>query len=185
MNSVDREAVKNFKVGHLSSIPKMLKGTGHLNPTLHLFGRKHDEYGIAIIPIVLEGEIPVNVFSLACKKMFDELLCLSYSAEAFIWKGALPKDMDQKKLDNIMKDDPLITEMKKNVKPVDILLVTFESEEGMEMSMYEVKKTGRSMVTAYGEMTDDFELIPMADRDQPQGFGGRFANLFKKIKNYK
>jgi len=187
MNIRDREAIAHFKEGHLNGIPKMLKATGHLHPAIHLYGRKGVDYGIGIFPVMMEGEVPIRLLRMLCDKLFDELICLSYSCEATMWKSDLKAaGIKPEEMDGLQKNDPRLLAMKKNSRAIDILWITFETDQGTDVKIYEVIKTGGSMVSVHGELADNIRLQEMEEHmDRPDGFAGRFANLFKRIKTCK
>lgn len=163
------EIVDKFIEQHEKKVLEMFKRQKGITPFVTFFCKTQDEKGevmVLEIPEVLmfDGgkdfvrDVLIEKIKEDLKKKNKNLVCVNFNSESWMYKGS--------------KDDD-INDYRKLPK-TEILLMTFDSEEGSRQITYEIKRNMYVGEDGLGEEVD-VELYKMGDDVK---MSGRFSNLF-------
>ena len=175
------EQYLEVKDDYLKSMKRILLETGNIQPTVTIIGLHKEEQKPAIVHIPLPASIANSDRK---KQMFvDEMIpelskkvnerfiveAVCFASEA--WMRTAEKDEFNPEIDNY-KDLPIKKE---------ILIITLEDKNGVDCSIYEIKRDGKS-VNPDGDIIDYIELEKLPDLEQPYALTeGRFSKLYEKF----
>lgn len=182
----NEEHIKEFKKANTEMIQYLLAKQGGYRPMITVLvrtGPEDQDINIIALPIpeelmdsdmskdFLAAQIP-NIFEYL-QKEGKEPICFSWSSEA--WLRMAPKDTVE------------VPDNWKELEKSECLICTYESENESDMEVFKMFREGQ-IATPEGELIDAIRIEPYPfsfgnDGESAKTVGGRFMNLFKKIKD--
>ncbi len=164
--------VDKFVEHHEKKVLQMFKEQKGIKPFLTFLCKTEDDRGEVIVldvPQMLmfnEGkdfvrDVMVEKIKETLKKKNKKLMCVNWNSESWMYQGH--KDEIEKLGGDYRK-----------LPKTEILLMTFDSENGSRQITYEIKRNMFVGEEGLGEEVD-VELMKLGDNYQ---VGGRFSNLF-------
>jgi hypothetical protein len=176
------EEYNSMKDSYLELITKILIESGGLNPSITLLGVHKEDGKTAIVHVPIpskymnteEGKDEfvddiVPQIADKVKKEFD-INAVAWASEAWL------READSK---NISKEE-LMSSWKKLPIKKEVLIITIESEEGVQTTIKEILRKGKQ-VNEDGELIDNVELIDIPKFEGTNAAEGRFTGLYKKF----
>ena len=173
-----------MKNGYLELITKILMESGGLNPSITLLGTHRDDGKIAIVHVPIPSKYMDNEESK--DKFVDDLVPQiadkvkkDFDVNAVAWASeAWLREADTKN----MSKEQVMTGWKKLPIKKEVLIISIESEEGVQTTIKEILRKGKQ-VNENGELIDNIELcdMPAFDGHNAAAAEGRFTGLYKKF----
>lgn len=173
-----------MKDSYLELITKILIESGGLNPSITLLGVHKEDGKSAIVHVPIPSKYMNNeetkdeflddiVPQIAdkVKKDFD-VNAVAWASEAWL------READTKN----MSKEQVMTGWKKLPIKKEVLIISIESEEGVQTTIKEILRKGKQ-VNEDGQLIDNIELgeMPTFDGNNAAAAEGRFTGLYKKF----
>lgn len=178
------EIIKEFKEDHLNTMTKTFKETGYIMPTIAMLTiDSSDKTGIVLAPIDISGkdtrlgkEDLLEIILPKLKEEIDkknlEVVCFSFSTEAYMKKLSLDKDLSKKDPKELMK-------LVEKLESEDTLVIMFETNTNVNKYVYNIIKDGK-VINSEGDLIDKFDLTDFRDLEENSTTTKpEFLNVFK------